>query len=228
MNKLFVWLTLFVCLAGCAPQAFSPLGPTGINQIGTELAGPNTFLGQLPVAFVILKPDPANPRSADTPRNRALCTEWVGIPTAAAIQAQDAVAKNIVRTRWLVTADNASAASAADCNFLLANYDLVRANALIQAVQLTSGSFAGQGPFLVLIAGKDVTAIDGSSEPQMQRFVQSWNTVVNRAQQQVATSTRTGSFLDVLFALPRLLVRIIETIFPPSSLIFGTLRGIVC
>ena len=229
MNKLpSVILLLFLGACSFAAPERTALGPTNLNRVGTELAGPDTFLGQLPVGFVILKPDPTSPGSVDTPRNRAFCSEFAKAPTASAIQSRNAIAENIVRTRWPIVVGNASAAEAADCNFLIRNYDHARARALMQSVELTRGSFAGQGPFLVLISGRDVTAVDGSREADFSRFVRSWDDAINRTQQQITNPVDTGPMPAVLLIIPRFIARLIETLFPPTAIVFGTLRGIVC
>jgi hypothetical protein len=151
---------------------------------------------------VILKPDPAYPRSVDTPRNRQFCSEFARIPTASAIQSRNAVAENIVRTRWPVATNSATAAEAADCRFLIQHYDVTRAHALMSSVELTRGSFSGQGPFLVLISGRDVTAVDGSRETDFYRFVRSWDDAINRTQQQISKPVDTGPMPAVLLIIP--------------------------
>lgn len=222
-------LSFLLLVAACADDLpASSLGQATNLQIGTELAGPDTFLGQLPVAFVLLKPDPANPNSADTPRNRAFCNAFIQGPTAASIQAQNLIAQNIVRTRWPLTVSTAASGSEKDCNFLIANYATSRAANIIQNVQLTQGSFAGQGPFLVVINGREVTADDGSTATDFNAYVGNWNKALNAANGSLAASAASTGTSSLWQQVTRFFLAILGQYVPVVNIIVGFIKGAIC
>jgi hypothetical protein len=226
MRKL-LGVGLFLGLAGCAIPPGGELGPANNLQAGIEVAGPDTFLGQLPVAFVVLKPDPGG-RTINTRRNQSFCESFITLPTPSALQGSNAVALNIVRTRWPITSSNATLSNSVDCGFLLSNYDTDRMNAAVSNITLTKGNFNGQGPFFVIVSGKDVNAIDGSDTSDFKTFVQSWNNALNQTQQRTAANTPSSGTAGMWERFTSLIVSIVGSIFPVAQTITGFVRGAIC
>ena len=151
----------------------------------TELAGPATYLPPLPTAVVLLKPD-------DMQRNRAFCRAAAQLPTVQQAEAASVVAPNIIRTRWLVQIADIPPARATDCDFLTGTYDYARAAALAMSIRTSEGSFAGRGPFLLMIipdrTGLHVAGLDGSAfdDAALPEFVSGWGRALQESQARLA------------------------------------------
>ena len=232
MIRLIAGCFALLLLAGCASglngrQGALPLGQVENPVAGTELAGPGTFLGQLPVAIVVLKPD-AYTGSVDTPRNRDFCAAFQRMPAAAALQAANVIAPNIILTRWPLTVGSATPEQAHDCGFLLANYATPRVGTLVRNIQSTRGSFEGQGPYFVVIDGSAVTAADGSGTSDFDRFIANWGRTLAAADQGLATQASTRGTPTLLQRAAGFLVQILTTFYPPAAIVVGFIKEAVC
>ena len=123
-----------------------------------EFAGPETYLGPIPTAVVILK-------AGQTARNTAFCQGYMATPTTALLS-QDSVASNPVPLRWLLK--SAPDTPPADCAAILSGYDFDRATLLTSALSQhdDAPSFSGVGPFIVeFMPDGSALVIDASTRP---------------------------------------------------------------
>ena len=191
-------LVLAACCAavtGCAQVAAGPGAPVAAPYaatvppaagavFATELAGPATYLPPLPTAVVLLRPD-------DMERNRAFCRAALALPTVQQAEAGSAVAPNLIHTRWLLQISEVPPDRAADCDFLVGTYDYGRAARLMASVRLGEGSFAGRGPFLLMIipdrTGLHVAGLDGSgaNDAGMAGFIGGWGRALAVSQSRI-------------------------------------------
>ncbi len=156
-------------------------------MFATELAGPATYLPPLPTAVILLRAD-------DMERNRAFCRAALALPTVHEAEAESVVAPNLIHTRWLVQISEVPAERATDCDFLTGVYDYGRARRLMASVQLGAGSFAGRGPFLLMIipdrSGLHVAGLDGSgtADGAMAGFIGGWGRALSESQARIAAA----------------------------------------
>ena len=133
------------------------------------------------------------------------------LPTVQQAEATNAVAPNLIRTRWLVQIGDIAKSHAEDCDYLVGTYDYARAGRLISAVHTTEGGFFGRGPYLLMIipdrSGLRVAGLDGSGygSADMERFIGTWNRALSKSQSQIsATPDRPGlirSIFDLIGAV---------------------------
>ncbi len=187
-------LACSITLAACAVPGQGPGGATTPNQaaapaspaFATQLAGPSTFLGPMPTAVVVLKPDDLN-------RNRAFCNAFASrMPTARQALAGSVIAPNLVLTRWLVQLPEIPPERASDCDFLVGAYDYARASRLLGALRLSEGQLSGPGPFLIVVipgnAGLHVAGLNGSGygAADFGGFVDAWGQAFRQTQAEVS------------------------------------------
>jgi hypothetical protein len=190
-------------------------------MFATQLAGPSTFLAPMPTAVVVLKPNDLN-------RNRAFCTAITSrLPTAEQAMAAEAVAPNLVLTRWLVQLPDVPADRTTDCDFLVGTYDYARAARLLGALRLTSGRLNGPGPFLLMVipdsTGLHVAGLDGSfyDEASFGRFVDSWGTALRQTETQVTRSPDDPGLVRSIFNLVSAILR------TASGAAGGLIQGVI-
>jgi hypothetical protein len=220
MRAPILLIATALALAGCASQSgTAPLGPSAGGTFARQIAGPATYLGQMPTAVVLLKP-------GNTARNLAFCQQFTQIPSAEAALSAAVIAPNIIPTRWPVTATTATTAQATDCaNFLVPSYDYARAQAIIAAIQPTTGNFAGAGPFLLIIDGTKAIAVDGSSTTDFAAFVNQWQSALNQTQNTLTTPASTNGGVAKLIWI--ILKAVITSVFPASGSVIGIIEGVI-
>ncbi|TWT10914.1 hypothetical protein [Reyranella sp. CPCC 100927] len=226
MHRLALVIAALLALLGCAePTAPSPaLGqrtnPTFVRQV----AGPDTYLGQMPTSVVLLK-------SGNPARDAAFCREFVRLQTAQAALTQSPLAPNVILTRWPVRVAPGDAVRPDDCTYLTDSYDFARAARLMGEIRLSSGSFNGPGPFLMIIDGPKVIAVDGSTYGDFAPFVDRWQDAVNKMQGQI-TSRRPSLIGGLLRGMWTLIKGVLLAVFPPAGgaalIIEGIIGDVVC
>lgn len=158
---------LALVLGGCAAQmAPPPPGPAPTQGMGTfeafltgrEFAGPQTYLGPVPTAVVVLK-------DGQAARNQALCQGYMAMPTVSSLAEGSALAPNAIPLRWLLKDEPDTAPDA--CAAVLASYDFARAKVLSDALSaLEDGpDMTGVGPYIVeFMPDGSALVIDGSAK----------------------------------------------------------------
>lgn len=148
-------------LSGCAmapPQdGVLPLGRFEAFLTGRELAGPQTYLGPIPTAVVILK-------QGQTARNAALCQGYLAMPSLPEISEGATVATNAIPLRWLLKAEPQTPPR--DCATLLAGYDFARAAEMERALSALPDApgLNGVGPYFIeFMPDGSAVVIDGSA-----------------------------------------------------------------
>ena len=167
-------------MAACAPPPPpmppapppSPIGAYEPSFSVRELAGPSTYLGPVPTAVVLLKPDQAN-------RNGAFCAGYQRLDTAGEVAETSVYAANAVPFRWLLKSGDLEVAPTT-CGDLLAGYDFERAQAFLTALGQTpegAAAIAGDGPFVAeLLPDGSVLVVSGSGKSldDIRRLPGSW------------------------------------------------------
>lgn len=242
-------VALGLALAGCstspepapeAPAIGNVLGATPPVLKTRGLAGPSTYLGPLPSAFILLK-------KTDSAKNRKFCDAWFTGPTTSATLRASPVRPNIVETDWLINTDNPSATT---CDVLLKAYDYPRADRTFAALAKAAAaarktlSTSGAGPFVVIVVpGVDsaggTIVIDGSTETDMMAFVKTYQARIDEAvagmnsqsaTQAPATASPAGAgevkkpYRDLF----ELFSRIIESIWPVTGTVITVIRTLIC
>ena len=128
------------------PRAEKKSDISGGRLIGTEFAGPNTYLGPLPTITLFLKP-------YNNSRNLVVCDSFKSIKTADVQRRSERLLPNVLALRWILAHD---VPDQSDCSQLIGSYDYYRSGALLSAIvtenRQADGSHAdisGQGPFIV-------------------------------------------------------------------------------
>lgn len=212
-------LILVLVVAGCgrggdATPAAGPLGSYDDASFARQLAGPSTYLGQMPTAIVLLKP-------GNTGRDVAFCRAFARLPTAEAAMAASVIAPNVVATRWPVTASSATVPQATDCaGFLVPNYDYDRAAAIMSRIRLNRGNFDGVGPYMALLDGTRVVVVDGSSftSAGFNGFIAKWSQALAQGQVR-ADADAPGGLAGAIWNYIR---GILIAVFPSASVILGS------
>jgi len=162
-----VLLGLGLMLSGCAAQMASPPpAPLAMEGMGTfeafltgrEFAGPQTYLGPVPTAVVLLKDD-------QNTRNEAFCQGYMAMPPVSSLSEGSALAPNAIPLRWLLKAEPDAMPDA--CAAVLASYDFGRAEVLSEALSaLEDGpEMTGVGPYIVeFMPDGSALVIDGSAK----------------------------------------------------------------
>lgn len=121
MRRFFGVAVIAALLAGCgAPGAPPPsLGQRSNATFVRQVAGPDTYLGQMPTAVVLMK-------SGNPGRDTAFCQEFIKLKTAQGALAEATFAPNIILTRWPVRPSTTTAVRPDDCAYLVDNYDFAR------------------------------------------------------------------------------------------------------
>lgn len=167
-------LACLVSACAMTPQAnrvpASAMGVFEATLSGRELAGPQTYLGPIPTAVVVLKKDQDS-------RNAAFCQGYSTLPTMEELSNGAITAANAVPLRWLLSTE--PEAPVTGCAALLAGYDYDRATALAAelAKRDEAPSFAGAGPFIVeFMPDGSALVIDTSnrSTPSLRQVAPQW------------------------------------------------------
>lgn len=141
------------------PSPTAGMGTFEAFLTGREFAGPQTYLGPIPTAVVVMK-------SGQTSRNAAFCQGYLAMPTLPDLSEDAATAPNAIPLRWLLKAEPDSAPT--DCATILAGYDFPRAAQLTQALTALPDApdMTGVGPFIIeFMPDGSAVIIDGSSRP---------------------------------------------------------------
>lgn len=175
-----VGICLATAMAACAsrPEPVapppSPIGDYAPSFSVRELAGPSTYLGPIPTAVILLKPDQGS-------RNAAFCSGYQRLDTAGQVAETSVYAANAVPFRWPMKSGDLEAAPMA-CGDLLAGYDYERAQAFLAALGQTSEGAAavvGDGPFIAeLLPDGSILVVSGSNKSldEIRRLPGSWLT----------------------------------------------------
>ncbi|MGZ9115300.1 MAG: hypothetical protein ACXW3K_11830, partial [Brevundimonas sp.] len=156
---------LGLVLGGCAAQMAPPPPSPTIAGMGTfeaflsgrEFAGPETYLGPVPTAVVVLK-------TGQTARNTAFCQGYMAMPTVPSLSEGSVLAPNAIPLRWLLKAEPDTAPDG--CGPVLAGYDFPRAEQLSTALAALDDApdMTGAGPFIVeFMPDGSAVIIDGSN-----------------------------------------------------------------
>lgn len=161
----------------------------GHTLVGTQLAGPSTYVGPLPTSVVILTEGDATQDA----RNMAFCKSFVtDLPKVGDLLPRTPTAPNVIPLRWLLNTDTLTAADATNCDFLYAHYDWQQSGELIGSISLQNQvavatgkkatddqkvSWSGTGPFIVEIFPDNHVAIADASkvaDKNLGKFAQAW------------------------------------------------------
>jgi|SRR5579859_3746330 len=230
MRNLFASFLIVAMLGACAsdkPKNESGVGAVPTATIGTELAGPDTYLGQMPTAFVLLT---GTANDVNRSQKVAFCKAFIQVPTATKAQAGSAVALNLVRTRWLIDQAGITDAQSTDCDgFLVDHYDFTRAKNLIGQIKLSKGSFASGGPFFVVVSGGNIAALDASTFADYPTFTKGWGDFVNNLGANVATNVKSGDSKASLWEkIAGIVLQLIGKVWPGVQAIEGVIQDVVC
>lgn len=159
---------LGLLLGACATARYAPAPPPpsggGMGTFeafltGREFAGPETYLGPIPTAVVVLK------RGQDA-RNRNFCRGYMAMPTVLSLGEGSVLAPNAVPLRWLLNAEPETSPDA--CAPVLEAYDFARAEQLSSALAGLEDApdLTGAGPYILeFMPDGSVLIIDGTNRP---------------------------------------------------------------
>jgi hypothetical protein len=170
-------------LVGCASTMNEKASDAAMGEAPTmssvrEFAGPESFLGPIPTAVVILNKDQRS-------RNEAFCSGFLKVDAAADAAANSGgFVASAIATRWPLTVEELAPADQANCMTLIDKYDFDRADE-IKAAVLKSGApskaFEGVGPFIIeFLPDGQALVMSGSDLPsqvKVREFASRWTTV---------------------------------------------------
>jgi len=152
------------------PADANPMGTFETPLVGRELAGPQTYLGPMPTATILLK-------SSSGDRNASFCQGYLAAPQTGETLTQSVTAPSVVTMRWLLKAEPKTAPTA--CQDLIAGYDFDRAKMLLDGLAELPDApdLAGPGPFIVeWMPDGSAVVFDGSarSVPALRQMPLQW------------------------------------------------------